>query len=233
MLTQRQKFILDGIINQYTNSAEPVSSQALEERYDFGIASAMIRREMQRLSELGYVCQPHTSAGRVPTDKGYRFFVDELLKTYSFDDGPKDTFELNEKQDEIKIIQAMTKALSRASSAFTLSYFAKAKLLWKDGWETILREPEFKEGERVTEFIDLIASAESFLDDFTPRDKIDIYIGAENPFGEAKDFSALIAPCRFRKGAENGLLILLGPKRMGYKRNISLLNYAANLLKDI
>ena len=77
---KRQKEILNSVIEEYINSAQPVSSQLLEKKYDFGICPATIRIEMQKLTDKGFLCQPHTSAGRVPTDKGYRFFVDNLLE---------------------------------------------------------------------------------------------------------------------------------------------------------
>ena len=79
-ITLRQGQILEKITREYIRLARPVSSQLLEEKYKLGICPATIRIEMQRLTDEGYLYQPHTSAGRVPTDKGYRFFVDNLLK---------------------------------------------------------------------------------------------------------------------------------------------------------
>src|SRR3990167_8071237 len=79
-ISERQNLILNKAIEEYILSAQPVSSSLLEKKYDFGISPAMIRIEMQKLTEGGFLLQPHTSAGRVPTDKGYRLFVDELLQ---------------------------------------------------------------------------------------------------------------------------------------------------------
>ena len=79
MLTKRQQKILNAVIKEYVETGEPVSSQLLEKKHDFGIGSAMIRIEMQKLTDKGYLLQPHTSAGRMPTDKSYRFLVDNLL----------------------------------------------------------------------------------------------------------------------------------------------------------
>ena len=66
------------IVKEYIDSAEPVSSQLLEKKYDFDISPATIRIEMQKLTDKGFLLQPHTSAGRIPSDKGYRFYVDNL-----------------------------------------------------------------------------------------------------------------------------------------------------------
>src|SRR3989344_4263875 len=79
LITDRQKDILDKIIQEYIDSAEPVPSQSLEKKYDLGLSPATIRGEMHKLTEQGFLYQPHTSAGRVPTDKGYRLFVNGLV----------------------------------------------------------------------------------------------------------------------------------------------------------
>ena len=77
-LTDRQKNILEIVIREYIENALPVSSKYIEEEYELGVSPATIRAELFDLIEEGYLYQPHTSAGRIPTDKGYRFFVDLL-----------------------------------------------------------------------------------------------------------------------------------------------------------
>lgn len=79
MLNERRKLILQAIIEQYINTAEPVSSASILENYDLGCSSATIRNEMMELEHIGFLEKPHTSSGRVPSAKGYRFYVDELL----------------------------------------------------------------------------------------------------------------------------------------------------------
>ncbi|MDF2836154.1 MAG: heat-inducible transcription repressor HrcA [Paenibacillus sp.] len=80
MLTERQRMILNAIIDDYIRSAEPVGSRSISKRGDVGFSPATIRNEMADLEELGFLEQPHTSAGRVPSTKGYRYYVDHLLK---------------------------------------------------------------------------------------------------------------------------------------------------------
>ncbi len=94
MLDERKKQILQAIIEEYINTAEPVSSGTIVTKYGFNFSSATVRNEMSELEHLGYLEKPHTSAGRVPSAKGYRFYVDELLK------------EDNISLDEIKYIQS-------------------------------------------------------------------------------------------------------------------------------
>ena len=80
MLDERKKKILQAIVDEYINTAEPVSSGSLVEKYNLGCSSATIRNDMAELENIGYLDKPHTSAGRIPSVKGYRFYVDELLK---------------------------------------------------------------------------------------------------------------------------------------------------------
>jgi len=81
-LSDRKKRILYAIITDYVNTAEPVGSKTITEKYGLGFSSATIRNEMAELEEMGYIIQPHTSAGRVPTEKGYRLFVNSLMNQY-------------------------------------------------------------------------------------------------------------------------------------------------------
>src|SRR5690349_19582682 len=78
-ITQRQAKILAAIVKENCENGQPVASADLVEKYDFHVSSPTIRNEMQALEKLGYITQPHTSAGRVPTDKGFRYFVNQLM----------------------------------------------------------------------------------------------------------------------------------------------------------
>ena len=80
MLNDRKKRVLQAIVEEYVNTAEPVSSNALVKKEDLQYSSATIRNEMADLEKIGYLEKTHTSSGRVPSEKGYRYYVDELLK---------------------------------------------------------------------------------------------------------------------------------------------------------
>lgn len=221
-ITERQNRILDAVIAEYIERAKPVSSQLLEKKYNFEIRPAMLRIEMQKLTEEGYLSQPHTSAGRVPTDKGYRFFVDEILE-----EGPED-FDIEnllsgDMGEGVKFLQALTKNLAAVADALVLSYLEEEKIFWKEGWEEVLREPEFEEKEFRVNFAEFLESFERNIDKIKLNSGIKIYIGRENPFKKASDFSIIISRCEFDDN-EEGLISLLGPKRMNYDRNISLIN---------
>src|SRR5687767_11354549 len=79
-LSDRQKILLKAVIEEYIESAEPIGSETIDKKYNLGVSPATIRNEMVRLTDLGYLRQPHTSAGRIPTSQGLRLFIQELMK---------------------------------------------------------------------------------------------------------------------------------------------------------
>ncbi len=229
-ITERQGEILNRIVREYIELAQPVSSQLIEKNYDFSICPATIRIEMQKLTDKGFLLQPHTSAGRVPTDKGYRFFVDELLKKELEDFELEDWF-TGEIDDTIKFIQLLTKNLALASQSLVLSYFEKEKICWKEGWEEILKTPEFREENYIISFTGLLESFEKNIEDLKLNSGIKIYIGRENPWKSAKDFSIISSRC-YLPGDGQTIISLLGPKRMNYDRNIGLINSLTRLSEN-
>jgi heat-inducible transcriptional repressor len=233
-LTERQKEILSRTVKTYIKSAEPVSSEFLEKKYKFGICPATIRIEMQKLTDAGFIFQPHTSAGRVPTDKGYRFFVDNLLEKGISEF--EDVFEIEDifqgaKKDIFKLASSLTKFLAEESSNFTILNLLERDFFWKEGWEEILREPEFEEKDLISNFTELLESFEENIENLKINSGIKIYIGKENPFSKTKDFSIISSKC-YLPDDETAVLALLGPKRMDYDRNISLINYLLRVLEN-
>ena len=205
MLTQRQEKILESLIREYIERARPVGSEVLEKRYRFGLSPATIRNEMQELTQQGFIFQPHISAGRVPTDKGYRFFVDKLLEP-GFDEN------LSIAGD----VRGLTKFLASESFNLALGYLFAEKILWKEGWRWVLSEPEFAQTGLAAKLAKVIDEFEENIEDFF-LPEIKVYIGRENPVSKIQDFSLITLGC------SQGLLAILGPKRMNYDRNIKLI----------
>lgn len=122
MLSDRRQIVLRALIEEYIARALPVGSRTLVERYNLGISSATVRNELSLLEEMGYLAQPHTSAGRVPTDFGYRAFVDELLSEGNSDDGEDAlTRELRESASDLDdLMDRTSQALARFTDCMTL-----------------------------------------------------------------------------------------------------------------
>lgn len=122
MLSDRRQIVLRALIEEYIARALPVGSRTLVERYNLGISSATVRNELSLLEEMGYLAQPHTSAGRIPTDFGYRAFVDELLSESDPDNG-EDVLarELRESASDLDdLMDRTSQALARFTDCMTL-----------------------------------------------------------------------------------------------------------------
>ena len=122
MLSDRRQIVLRALIEEYIARALPVGSRTLVERYNLGISSATVRNELSLLEEMGYLAQPHTSAGRIPTDFGYRAFVDELLSESDPDNG-EDALarELRESASDLDdLMDRTSQTLARFTDCMTL-----------------------------------------------------------------------------------------------------------------
>lgn len=260
-VTERQSRILEKIIEEYIKLARPVSSQILERTGDLGISPATIRIEMQKLTDEGYIYQPHISAGRVPTDKGYRYVVDRIMKNLgdknAFEGRLLDKFKEIEKKnyDVLKFVQFVTELLSSISSSLSLVYLFERDFIWGSGWKEVFQEPEFQDFTYSFRFVKMIDNLERNANSFILRlssselgggnkqfeledlysdylSGLRVYIGEENPIHLAKDFSIIIARCSLPETKNGGVMAILGPKRMAYDKNINLINSVAEILKD-
>lgn len=133
-LDERKTKILQAIIRNYLETGEPVGSRTISKYTDLNLSSATIRNEMADLEELGYIVQPHTSAGRIPSDKGYRFYVDSMME-----DKEREIVEMKdmlvEKQDKMEVLlKQVAKVLAQNTNYATMisapqTHHSKVKFL--------------------------------------------------------------------------------------------------------
>ncbi len=234
-VSERQKGILDTIIREYIQSARPVSSQYLGEKYDFGICPASIRIEMQKLTDDGFLTQPHTSAGRIPTDKGYRLFVDQLAEGDGLAKVGLDFAGLEQDENFENLFGAMrdlAQSAAAVSEALVLGYMKDAGVFFKEGWEEVLRQPEFGQRDLMDNFLDYLDYLENNIEKVKPVDDFEIFIGRENPFPGAKElavFSMAFEPAP----RQEVILSLVGPKRMAYDKNMALANEILKMFENL
>lgn len=236
-MTERQAKILAAIIEQYAEVAAPVGSITLAKL--FNVSSATIRAEMARLEELGFITQPHTSAGRIPTDKGYRFYVNQLN-------------ELRDVTQSEKLIDRSARAIdarvathtSRADRAIRSAVDSLVDLthnlglatigdqLYMSGIGNLFGQPEFARGEHVQQVARLLDNLEPWLREAAPNQPLNVYIGQENPIGKASGCSLIIS--RFRSPySDSSYIGILGPTRQSYARVMRLVRHAGAMLEEV
>ena len=119
LLDERKKRILEAVIEEYNATAEPVGSTKIANDYNLGFSSATIRNEMANLEELGYLEQPHVSAGRIPSSMGYRFYVDSIMKEKNLTPSEKQIIDAVLKEDIIKF-ETLIKEASNIIARLTI-----------------------------------------------------------------------------------------------------------------
>ena len=223
MVSERQENIIKLLVKEYIKNAEPISSKFLAEKYDFGICPSALRIEFQYLIKEGYLEQPHTSSGRVPTDKAYRFFVDNLKQESEYKIEEEIEEIIKGIKDYYKIAYLISKYLSSHSSSFTIFNFGEFTI--KEGFEEIFKAPEAKDSSFILDLLE-------FIKEFEEKEIVPgLYIGEENPVQKTRNITLICSECNFPK--QKGYISILGPKRMDYENNIKLINSLNKVLKEI
>ena len=233
-ITERQRQILCQIIEEYAETASPVGSVTMAKL--FGVSPATIRSEMARLEALGLIAQPHTSAGRVPTDAGYRYYVNSL------EGGAETRPEMIERG--VHAIEVRVSSQSRADAAIRGAVDALVELtgnlglatiggqLYLSGISRLFTQPEFMDARRVQSVAKLLDNLEPWLREAAPGEPLNIFIGQENPIGKNSGVSLIIS--KFRSPfSDRSYIGVLGPTRQNYSRVMSLVRYTGNMLENI
>src|SRR2546422_4423920 len=136
MLTDRRQKLLQFIVDEYVTTAQPVGSSVLVEKYELPLSSATIRSEMARLEDEGYIAQPHTSAGRVPTDMGYRYYVEALIEEEALPEELQQTIRhqfhqaARELEEWARLAAAILAARLRNAAVVTTPHSPQPRLRW-------------------------------------------------------------------------------------------------------
>lgn len=236
-LTARQTQILKSLVDEYIESADPVGSEVLEKKYNLGVSSATVRNEMVNLTKSGYLRQPHTSAGRVPTPMAMKFYINQLMeeKQMSLTDEVKAKEEVwDVRQDLDRLLEEATHSLAARTGSLAISALDSGKS-WRAGLANVFSNPEFMD-------LNMCAGLFSFLDE--EEFLIDLFFSkflGESPievmFGEELGINDLgpvgIVATRFRARDKNGALGIIGPTRLRYPTIIPVLRYYKNMIEEI
>jgi heat-inducible transcriptional repressor len=235
-MTDRQAQILVAIIEQYAEIASPVGSVMLARL--FGVSSATIRSEMARLEEQGYLTQPHTSSGRIPTDKGYRFYVNGITEK---EEGEPIKLDRGAKAIEARVFnnysgkadQTIRSAVdSLVELTHNLGIATIGDELYMSGISNLFSHPEFMENAQVQAVASLLDNLEPWLREAEPNEPLNVYIGSENPIGKASGVSLVIS--RFRSPySDHSYIGVLGPTRQNYTRVMRLVRHAGAMLEEV
>ncbi|KKT81587.1 hypothetical protein A2617_04680 [Candidatus Daviesbacteria bacterium RIFOXYD1_FULL_41_10] len=232
-LTERQKLLLKAIIELYVKGGEPVSSDLVEKSCDLGVSPATIRNDMVKLTEEGFLKQPHTSAGRTPTSQGFRLYINELMKEkeMSVVDEVSIKQQLMEQRSEFdKMVQSATRALAKKCGTMALSI--NDENVYYSGAANILDLPEFFDID-VTRFVlsmfDEFPILERILNKAQGVDPLHIIFGDETGYEYLRPTSFAFLNFETRRG-NKGVIGVLGPDRLNFPVVLPYLRYIGDVL---
>ena len=223
-LDSRKEDILGFIVRDYIRTASPVSSERVNKKVSLDVSPATIRNAMQELGSGGFLEQPHTSAGRIPTDKGYRYFIQNLMRLREPEADIRRSMDKIFSQPDA-MFEELNSAVSKHLGLFSAIFLENENRFFKHGLAEVLKEPEFTEQNRAVDFVDLTEHLENAVSSIFQRknknygepDFIIEEFGMAGMFFEDEDWG------RFA-------MFSLGPRRMNYEKAGSILKYAK---KDI
>jgi heat-inducible transcriptional repressor len=232
-MTERQQKILSAIVEQYAEVASPVGSSLLAKV--FNVSSATIRAEMAELERHGYIMQPHTSAGRVPTDKGYRLYVNNLNESTA----PALAEGRAEKALAARVQNAGAPERMIRNAVDTLVELTHnmglatiGSQLYIGGLSNLFGQPEFVNTAQVQQVAQLLDNLEPWLREAAPNEPLSVYIGSENPIGRSAGVTLIIS--RFRSPfSDRSYIGTLGPTRQSYRDVMTLVKRAGQELEEV
>lgn len=233
-MTERQIAILTAIIEQYAEVAVPVGSVTLAKL--FNVSSATVRSEMAKLEELGLIAQPHTSAGRIPTDKGYRFYVNLLTNRAD----TVDELDRSARAIEARVSTHGTRSDRAIRSAVdslvdltqNLGLATIGDELYLSGMGNLFSQPEFLQGTNAQSVARLLDNLEPWLREAAPNEPLNVFIGSENPIGKSSGATLIIS--RFRSPySDRSYIGVLGPTRQSYARVMRLVRQTGAMLEEV
>ncbi|MCM8790678.1 MAG: heat-inducible transcriptional repressor HrcA [Candidatus Omnitrophica bacterium] len=232
----RQQEVLGMIVRKYVETARPVGSRYISRK--LGLSSATIRNVMADLEDMGYIAQPHTSAGRIPTDRGYRYFIDSLMRVRSLSEQAAKSIQ-DEYSHAVRSLEGVLERTAHLISDMTnyvgLTLFSQYDKVYLDGASHIVEQPEFQDLRKLYALLRCLEQKRDLLnllkEDFT-TDALTIHIGKENVASSLSDCSVVTKGYKV-KGKVSGRLGVIGPKRMVYEKVIPAVEFLADTVSDL
>ena len=236
-LTQRQIDILYVIIKEYTETSQPAGSGVIEKKYKLGVCPATIRNEMVELAKKGYLKKEYFSSGRVPSAKGFRFYIKNLMKEKELSTTDEVSYKnsvWDERAETHRLLSQAVKTLSKKTGLLSLAVTNSGDLYYS-GVANILMQPEFFDLALSRTFFGLIDEInywEKILDRFSQEEGL-IYLLGEEDFRDPVFESCASVFGDFEDKKTRGIIGVVGPKRMSYDFIIPQVRYFSGLLEEI
>lgn len=234
-LTQRQIEILKQIVKEYIDTANPVGSETLEKKYDVGVSPATIRNEMAAMVKKGYLAKPHTSAGRVPTSKAMRLYVNELMREKELSvaeevEAKEKIWDVREKEGEF--MRTATQKLADKTGTLAVA-ISDNGAFFCSGYSHILEMPEFYDIDVTKNLLNLLDNHSNFDTIFGRiTEKFAVVLGEDLELEIFKPYGFVFSKFHTRSN-HDGTIGVIGPARLRYENIVPLVRYYGSLIEDV
>lgn len=234
----RKLNVLKAIIQRFIETAEPVGSNVIILHYHLNVSPATVRHDMVCLEDEGYIFQPHTSAGRVPTQMGYRKYVEDIADYESArKKAIKALVKIRQEYTREKAREQIYDAvnlLSRATNNVSFATVPDNRRTFYIGVSNVMRQPEFmNDPMAASQVIEVLENNDNFVNTLRSLDiddSVKVFIGEENIILQIQSYSIVVT--RYHTGDFEGFMGVLGPMRMDYPYNMMLVEEIKKLINE-
>lgn len=243
MLSDRRQQVLRALIEEYIAHALPVGSRTIVEHYSLGVSSATVRNDLSALEDEGFIQQPHTSAGRIPTDAGYRAYVEEIISSGALEsNNPYASLveEMRHSADALDDLMERTSAeLARLTECLSLVLppdqgRTHLRQIPRMGLSALMRKPEFQDSSTLLPLMEILEDESVLLSVFSEdgcrADNIMVRIGSENASAGLSGVSVVTGV--YGRGSGQGVVAVIGPTRMDYTSVIRAVRAAQDIMGE-
>ncbi len=236
-LTARQTQILKALIDEYIETSQPVGSESLEKKYELGVSPATIRSEMVALTKSGYLRQPHTSSGRVPSPVAMKFYINQLMeeKQMSLADEVKTKEEVWDVRNDVSsLMDEAVHSLSKRTGSLAIGVVEDLGV-WHSGYANVFLSPEFIDIQTCSSLFGMLEESsrirELFFEKFEGSTPVEVIFGEELGWIGFRPVS--IVATNFEIGGKKAALGVVGPTRTSYPTIIPVMRYFSKLMNEI
>ena len=237
-IQKRKEHILGIVVNEYINNVNPVSSGYIKKTYRLDLSSATIRNILAELESDGLLTHPHTSAGRMPTEEGYRYYVDYLMHEIVLLEEQKKSIKAEyerERKNLERILEKTSQVVSELTHYTSIVTVEDNKgRVFCNGSRYVVEYLDYQDLKKIQEILALLEQKEQILALINRRlrSRIQVFIGHELACRNIEDCSMAVSAYTLRNGRQ-GRIAVLGPKRMNYQKVVSALDYMSRLMHEI
>ncbi|HLF17972.1 MAG TPA: hypothetical protein VI749_03645 [Candidatus Omnitrophota bacterium] len=233
----RKDRVLGITVDRYIKTVTPVSSAFISKEFPLDLSSATVRNILSELEEDGYLTHPHTSAGRIPTQRGYRYYVDHLMHQIQLFEEEKRRIKAQYERESLELENLLDKtsqALSKTTHYTSIVSIDGEDRIFCQGTSFIVEYPDYNDIKKIRSILRALDEKGKLLEIINKNleSKTGIYIGHELAWREIDACSMVISRYETKRGP-SGRIAVLGPTRMDYSRVVSTVNYITELMEEL